>query len=147
MVKKVDDIGVKSIDHIGIALWRAAWSWHELAKTEMARRGYPWHAEARGEVLTHLGPSGRAQTALTQALGMSKQAVQQLVDQLEEDGVVVRVPDPDDKRAKRVELTALGLRDFAERNKVKIMIEAQYREKLGDALFDNLNEALKRLQE
>ena len=57
-------------------------------------------------------------------MGVSKQAVQQLVDQLEAQHVVRRVADPADKRARRVELTALGLADFAERNRVKRAIEA-----------------------
>lgn len=140
-----DKADLKSIEHVGVVLWRAAEHWRHLSAEELAARGYPWHREARGMVLAHLGPSGRSQTQLTTALRMSKQAVQQLVDQLEKDGVVRRVPDPDDKRAKRIELTALGLRDFAERNKVKRMIEADYRAKLGDKLFGQMMQGLQKL--
>lgn len=145
MVKKIDNGTLSSIDHIGIALWRAAHLWREQMTQEMAARGYPWHLEARGEVLSHLGPSGRSQTELTAALGMSKQAVQQLIDQLEKDGVVKRIADPKDKRAKRIEFTELGRKDFAERNKVKREIEEKYREKLGTKDFEALLSALKRL--
>lgn len=145
MVKKIDNGTLSSIDHIGIALWRAARLWREQMTQEMAARGYPWHLEARGEVLSHLGPSGRSQTELTAALGMSKQAVQQLIDQLEKDGVVKRIADPKDKRAKRIEFTELGRKDFAERNKVKREIEEKYREKLGTKDFEALLSALKRL--
>lgn len=145
MVKKVDSSDLTSIDHVGVALWRAAHLWRHRMSSEMATRGYPWHLEARGDVLAHMGPSGRSQAELTKALGMSKQAVQQLIDQLETDGVVQRVSDPKDKRAKRIEFTALGLEDFAQRNKVKRQIEAEYREKLGDTDFEILLNALKRL--
>ena len=47
----------------------------------------------------------RSQTALTAASGLTKQAVQQLLDQLETQGVLTRVPDPADRRAKRIALT------------------------------------------
>jgi DNA-binding MarR family transcriptional regulator len=116
-------------------------------RQEMAARGYPWHLGARGDVLAHLGPSGISQTALTERMGLSKQAVQQLLDLLEADGVLRRDPDPADKRARRVVLTDLGLTDFAERNKVKRAIEADYRNRLGDKLFNKLEKALAKLAE
>jgi DNA-binding MarR family transcriptional regulator len=112
---------------------------------EMAVRGYPWHQTAAGEVLAHLGPEGVSQRALTERMGMSKQAVQQLVDQLEALDVVRRVPDPADKRARRIELTELGERDFAERNRVKVEIEEEYRQQLGDNAFKALLTALAEL--
>lgn len=142
MVKQLDDI--ESIEHVGIALWRAATAWRTRFREEMARRGYPWHLGAAGEVLAHLGPSGISQAVLAQRMGMSKQAVQQLVDRLEAQGVVARVDEPADRRARRVVLTALGLEDFAERNRVKRAIEADYREQLG-ADYEPLLRGLEKL--
>lgn len=147
MVKPLDDNDLTSIDHIGIALWRAAQDWRNRMRAELAARGYPWHQSAAGEVLAHLGPSGISQAVLTERMGLTKQAVQQLVDQLEALGVVGRAPDPNDGRAKRIVLTELGLRDFAERNKVKRLIEKQYREKLGAEAFAALETALGKLAE
>jgi DNA-binding MarR family transcriptional regulator len=145
MVKKLDGLDLTTIDHIGVALWRAAQDWRRSMTTELATRGFPWHLGARGEVLAHLGPSGISQTELTERMGLSKQAVQQLLDLLETDGVIARIPDASDKRARRVELTELGLRDYAERTKVKRMIEDAYREKLGKKLFGKLEKALAKL--
>lgn len=152
-VKKLDEMYLDGesgsdlpvLDHVGIALWRAAHRWRERMATEMAARGYPWHQTAAGEVLAHLGPEGVSQRALTERMGMSKQAVQQLVDQLEALDVVRRVPDPEDKRARRIALTTLGERDFAERNRVKIEIEEEYREHLGEEAFEALLAALAEL--
>src|SRR3954465_15320697 len=76
-------------------------------RTEMARRGFAWHLTASGEVLQHLGAEGLSQTALVLSMGISKQAVQQLLDHLEANGVVRRETDPADKRARRVVLTDL----------------------------------------
>lgn len=112
---------------------------------EMVRRGYPWHGEARGEVLGHVGPSGISQAALASRMGVSKQAVQQLVDQLVGDGVLKRVPDPMDGRARQIELTELGREDFRERNKVKRAIERSYRRQLGELRFGQLRRALEKL--
>lgn len=145
LVKQLDDNDLASIDHIGLALWRAAQDWRGRMRAELAARGYPWHQGAAGEVLAHLGPSGISQALLTERMGLSKQAVQQLIDQLEAQGVVDRIPDPDDGRAKRIVLTELGLRDFAERNKVKRLIENQYRDRLGPEAFAALEAALARL--
>lgn len=145
LVKSLDDNDLSSIDHIGLALWRAAHDWRGRMRAELATRGYPWHQSAAGEVLAHLGPSGISQALLTERMGLTKQAVQQLVDQLEAQGVVGRAPDPKDGRAKRIVLTELGLRDFAERNKVKRLIETQYREKLGPEAFAALEAALAKL--
>lgn len=143
----LDDNDLKSLDHIGVALHRAAEAWTAEFRTEMAARGFNWHLGASGEVLAHLGPSGVSQTVLTERMGLSKQAVQQLVDRLEADGVIRREADPADKRAKRVVLTELGRKDFAERNKVKRQIEERYRDKLGKKLFGKLDKALRKLRE
>lgn len=145
LVKALDDTDLASIDHIGLALWRAAHDWRNRMRAELAARGYPWHQSAAGEVLAHLGPSGISQALLTERMGLTKQAVQQLVDQLETQGVAGRAPDPNDGRAKRIVLTELGLRDFAERNRVKRLIEKQYREKLGAEAFAALEAALAKL--
>ena len=145
MVKPLDDSETVLIDHIGLLLWRAAEQWRSRMQQEMVRRGYPWHGEARGDVLAHVGPSGVSQAALAERMGISKQAVQQLVEQLVAERVRVRRPDPDDARARRIELTALGRRDFGERNKVKRMIERDYRRQLGDSRFSQLQKALAKL--
>lgn len=144
MVKSLDD-KVELIDHIGILLWTAALDWRTRMRQDMVARGYPWHGEARGEVLAHVGPSGTPQSDLPERMGLTKQAVQQLIDQLVADGVVAREPDPLDKRARRIVLTELGRKDFAERNRVKRAIEDEYRAKLGEKRYDRLARALRRL--
>ena len=147
MVRSIDDDDDAMIDHIGMLLWRAAADWRSRMQEEMVDRGFPWHGEARGEVLAHIGPSGTSQSVLAERMGMTKQAVQQLVDQLVAERVVKRVPDPEDGRAKRIEFTALGRRDLLERSKVKRAIERRYRKTLGDNRFAQLEKALRMLTE
>lgn len=130
---------------MGLMLARAAMTWRSRMRREMTERGFPWHAEARGDVLPHLGPDGASQASLATRMGFSKQAVQQLIDQLVDDGVVQRLADPADKRARRIVLTELGLRDLDERGRVRRAIEADYRLKLGDKRYKRLEKTLRKL--
>jgi DNA-binding MarR family transcriptional regulator len=64
--------------------------------------------------LPHIALEGTRMSELAERLGVSKQAVTQLVDELEGFGVVERVPDPEDARARRVVFTARGRAGFFE---------------------------------
>ncbi|BCQ10260.1 transcriptional regulator SlyA [Mycobacterium heckeshornense] len=48
-------------------------------------------------------------TALAARLNISKQALNFVLDRLQRDGLVTRVRDPDDRRAKRIRLTPAGM--------------------------------------
>jgi DNA-binding MarR family transcriptional regulator len=74
------------------------------------------HLAARGQVgaahihiTRHLAVEGSRLTDLARAAGMSKQAMGNLVDQCEAWGLVIRVPDPRDARARQVCFTPVGL--------------------------------------
>lgn len=130
------------IDHVGWRLWRLARQWKSAFDAEMLERGYPWVAEARGAVIGHLRPGGRAQSELAGLLGVSKQAVQQFVDELVEEGAVERVVDPSDARGRIVRLTARGIAFIEEGNAVKREIEKSYSKRIGKVRLDALNTAL-----
>jgi DNA-binding MarR family transcriptional regulator len=132
-------------DDLGTILQVAAQAWREEFRREMAARGFAAHASASGEVLLHVPQQGVSQTVLTASMGLSKQAVQQLLDQLEGAQYLRREPDPQDKRAKRVTHTDFGLRELAERSRVIAEIEERYRDKLGKKLLGKLEKALRRL--
>jgi DNA-binding MarR family transcriptional regulator len=80
---------------------------------------------------------------LTQRMGLSKQAVQQLLDQLETGGLVRRETDPADKRMKHVLLTEAGQTALAARQSVADELEAQLRERFGKKLYKKLRKALR----
>jgi DNA-binding MarR family transcriptional regulator len=130
------------IDHVGWRLWRLARNWKEEFDGEMLARGYPWVSEARGAIIGHLRAGGLPQSELAGALAVSKQAVQQFVDDLVGEGAVERVPDPDDGRGKLIRLTPRGLAFIAEGNAVKRDIERRYRKRIGRERLDALNAAL-----
>ena len=146
MVKKLDDESFPPlIDHAGWRVARLFRKWKQEFDAEMIALGHGFIAEARGAVVGHLRPSGAAQSRLAQELGISKQAVQQLVDELEAEGVVQRVPNPDDARGKLVVLTAKGAAALRDSNRVKRRIEARYRARLGEKDFAVFMAALETL--
>ena len=57
---------------------------------------------AHTNLFPHIDMEGTRLTDLAKRVGISKQAVGQLVDELEDMGVVERVPDPEDGRAKLI---------------------------------------------
>lgn len=130
------------IEHIGWDLWRATQVWKHRFNAEMIKRGFTWFGEARANLLPHISYRGIAQIELAHKAGMTKQAVQQHLDDLVKDGVIERIADPKDARRKQVHFTAKGLYTLAVANEVKQAIEEDYRRLIGSAAMDNLKQAL-----
>ena len=64
--------------------------------------------EAHTALFPHIDFAGTRQTTIAAALGVSKQAVGPRIDELEAWGIVERVPDPSDGRARLVRFSAQG---------------------------------------
>ncbi len=141
MVKRLDDL----IDHIGWDLWQAATAWQRQFEAAMIAAGHRWFGEARGRVLSHLDRAGMRQSDLAERMGITKQAVQQLVDELVRDGIVERHEDPTDRRARWIQLTASGNAVHADSNRIKRAIEEEWCSKLGARAFTQLRASLRRL--
>ncbi|MEL7025730.1 MAG: MarR family transcriptional regulator [Pseudomonadota bacterium] len=126
-----DTTDIELIDHIGVDLWAAAEAWKTLYTDVMVEQGYGFFGGAGFAILQFIGPSGARPADVARRMGISRQAVQQLVDALEYDGVVERVPDPEDRRGKRIKLTKIGADAHRAGNAVKRQIEDQLRDALG----------------
>jgi DNA-binding MarR family transcriptional regulator len=134
-------------DHIGWTLWRAAQVWRVEFTAAMVAAGHGWFAQARGNLMVHIGPNGVRQGDLAERARLTKQAVQQFVDELVADGILVRAPDKTDARARRVELTPKGHAAMRDADRIKLEIEAHWRADLGADLFATLETALETLIE
>jgi DNA-binding MarR family transcriptional regulator len=135
----------KPLDHIGWTLWRAALRWRAEFAAGMVAAGHGWFAQARGNLLQHVGPSGLRQADLVRRAGLTKQAVQQFVDELAADGILQREPDPGDARSRILRLTPQGLAAMRDADSIKRAIEARWRAALGEADFARLDALLRRL--
>lgn len=146
MVKNLDENGKGDpflLDHIGLDLWRPALAWRARLTAEMVARGHDWYGDARHAVAAALHPNGMPQSVLVTKMGMTKQAVQQLLDGLEADGIVRREPDPNDRRGKLVVYTAKGRAAVRDSTAIKRTIERDVRQALGDARFEALKKTLR----
>lgn len=79
-----------------------------LVIPRLARHGHSAVRPAHSAVFEHLDESGTTVSTLAQRARMTKQAMAELVQNLERRGYVVRGPDPGDRRAKLVTLTDKG---------------------------------------
>jgi DNA-binding MarR family transcriptional regulator len=96
-------------------------------------------------VFQHMPPEGIRLTALADAALLTKQTMGYLVDDLEALGYVERVPDPTDRRAKLVRLTARGWEvDRTVREVIK-QIEADWARRLGEEEYQHLTRLLRSL--
>ncbi len=91
---------------------------------------------AHSAVMAHIDVDGGTRlTTIAARANITPQAVGELVDDLERLGYVVRRPDPNDRRAKRIVLTERGLASVAAALEVIVGLEAELAELLGaDAL-------------
>jgi DNA-binding MarR family transcriptional regulator len=112
--------------------------WKTQFDAEMVKLGYSYFAEARSSVLRHVNAKGTPQALIVQSMGLSKQAVQQLIDDLVDEGVVTRVADPNDKRGRLIVLTQKGLAALHDAKKIKRKIESQYEKLIGTERLDEL---------
>ena len=89
--------------------------------------------------------TGTRLTDLSVRAGVSKQAMMQVVDDLQGKGLVRRATDAGDARAKIVKLTAKGLRQRAEARRALTSVEGRLRRRLGDRRYDSLRAVLEEL--
>src|SRR4030095_12688377 len=89
-------------------LLKAARLWNEQAIGRVQAAGATEFRAAHTRLLPHISPEGIRLTDLAERVGITKQAIGKLVDDLEAQGVGVREPDPDDGRALRVRYTDRG---------------------------------------
>lgn len=108
------------------------------------------HLNARGHAITpsqarlleRVAPEGSRATELAEQAQVTKQTAGFLLDQLERQGYVRRVPDPRDGRARLVRLSPRGRRLAAEAATVVEEVEREWAEHLGEPAVRALRESL-----
>lgn len=124
-------------------LFRAARLLDEEALRRVAALpGRPRLRRSHTNLFPHIDLEGTRITDLADRVGVSKQAISQLVDDLEASGVVARVADPDDARAKRVVFTARGRAGLLDGLAVLGALEAELATTIGDRTMAALRSSL-----
>lgn len=114
---------------------------------EAAEAGFGDLVQAHLAVIRYPGPNGRRPSELAAEVGLSKQAMNYLLGQLEGLGYVERRDDPDDQRSKRVHLTTRGEELRTVIRATVGSIEQELEAELGTTTYARLRELLVRLNE
>ena len=104
---------------------------NDLVITRLAERGHDVVRAAHGAVFQHLDETGTTVSTLAARAQITKQAMAELVQHLEQHGYVVRVPDPTDRRAKLVQPTDTGRQVVAIAQELVPEVEGRIDEILG----------------
>jgi len=139
------DLDLFRKNNVGQHLLEVAKDFQKRALAGFSADGHAGLQPAHQAVLTHLRISGTRLTELARRASMSKQAMGQLVDELERLGYVERVPDPTDGRAKIVRFTQVGLELIKDGTDIATAIQREYAELIGKRKLHLLREILEEL--
>ncbi|MGH0033255.1 MAG: MarR family winged helix-turn-helix transcriptional regulator [Myxococcota bacterium] len=128
--------------HIGLLFQQLARDFERRARATLRARGHVGLQPSHQVVFASLVGSGARLTELAERAGMTKQAMGQLVDDLESLGYVERIPDPADGRAKIVRLTPDGRSFLDDAADVVSAIWDDYASLLGERELANLQSRL-----
>lgn len=118
-------------DHIGWSLWLGARIWHEKFVGSVRALGHDWFTMSSSTLLGNLSRKGASQKVLAARLGLTKQAVNQQIDDLVAAGILVREVSARDKRVRLVHYTAKGSAALVEIDRVKLEIEEAFGQIVG----------------
>ncbi|WP_431955293.1 MarR family winged helix-turn-helix transcriptional regulator [Nocardia lijiangensis] len=128
---------------LGILSGRLLFSLQQEVFDTLAREGHERFRPKHGAVLAYLDEEGSRATDLAQRSGQHKQVIGTLVDELIELGYVRREPDPNDRRAKLVVPTELGLDQMAKSDALFVAMEKRLAESLGESAYAEFKDAFR----
>lgn len=132
-------------DHIGLDVLPLADALHTHVFAEFARRGFGDLRFGHQAVFINIADEGSTLTELAARAKISKQAMHELVNDLEARGYVERVPSPNDGRSKLIRTTDKGERSVEAAWEAIADLEREWRTLLGPADYKTLRKLLRAL--
>jgi len=139
------DLDLFRANNVGQHLLEVAKDFQKRGLEGFSAEGHTGLQPAHQAVLTHLRVSGSRLTDLARRASMSKQAMGQLIDEVERLGYVERVSDPSDGRAKIVRFTRAGLELIKDGTEIAAAIQREYAKLIGKKKLDQLRAILDEL--
>ncbi|HKO81765.1 MAG TPA: MarR family winged helix-turn-helix transcriptional regulator [Chitinophagaceae bacterium] len=124
--------------------------WDELRynlETQLKENGYDDISPSHGWIFYNTEEEGSRITELAAKAKITKQSMSVLVAQLENGGYVKKTPDPNDKRAWLLVLTAKGKKVKSAGQQINYAFEEQWKKKLGEKDYNQFRQFLIRLCE
>lgn len=103
----------------------------ELLHRRLGEEGFDGLRYRHGSVFRFIDAEGSRLTVLAERSRLSKQAIGEVVDELERFGYVERTADPGDRRAKIIRLTERGMKGQVAAARILRDIERQWARHLG----------------
>jgi DNA-binding MarR family transcriptional regulator len=129
------------------ALLRIPWETVQQHMLErLHERGFDDFDRAYFAVFRYPGPQGARPTDVAAQTGMSPQALNYLLGELERLGYLTREPHPDDRRSKRIILTRRGVGAVDVIRDAVAEVETAWERQLGPKRFATLRNLLLELQ-
>jgi len=141
----MEQLGDLRQEHIGRLLLRAHRAFSERALQQLRQRGHRRLTMVHMTLLPHIDVTGTQATAVAERAGMTKQAAGRVIADLEHEGYVQRLPDPDDQRAHLVVFTQAGWQFLVDAYHVLQEIEREYADLLGGERMCQLRDTLQDL--
>ena len=133
--------------NLGILLFVAYRALEQRAHDAVIAAGIADITLAQARIAARIGPHGTRVSDLAEQARVTKQSAGFLVDQLESAGYVERVPDPSDRRARLVRLTARADRVVKTANAEVERALAEWTDHVGADRLRRMHETLLDLQE
>jgi DNA-binding MarR family transcriptional regulator len=111
-------------------------------RARLAEEGFPEIRPGHGRVFRFIEPEGSRLTEMAERAGLTKQAMGELVTDLEQLGHVERRSCPDDGRAKIIHLTDRGRASVEAAERIFSDIEARWAAELGERRMASLRSTL-----
>ncbi len=137
-----EKIARKRDDNIGKLFKHAARDFNDCALYKLRERGYHELTMFHTALISNLDIEGTRISVLAERAVMSKQAMGQIVKELESQGYIRRAPDPDDKRAYIIHFTEKGWEFLQAAYAVKTEIESEYTQIIGEDGMQALQQLL-----
>jgi MarR family transcriptional regulator for hemolysin len=117
----------------------AARRWRALLDERLRPLG---HSSPRMETLSAIANSPKlsAQVDIARRIGVEGPTLTRMLDQLESDGLVKRLPDPSDRRTKRIKLTKKGETTLADINAAADELRSQLLAGFAPGAVDGANQ-------
>jgi DNA-binding MarR family transcriptional regulator len=117
----------------------------ELLHRRLGDEGFEGIRYRHGSVFRFIDPEGSRLTALAERSGLTKQALGEVVGELERLGYVERTADPADRRAKIIRLTERGTKGQVAAARILGDIEQRWALHLGQDWIDMLRRTLEEI--
>ena len=123
-------------------LMRAFMWFDEQLRARLLERGWGPVSRSQSLVLTHVANGASRASRIAENMGVSRQAMSQLLSEMAEAGLIEMVPDPLDRRAQLVRCAAAGARIREDAQQTLRALEDEMEAILGRAPAAALRAAL-----